>query len=71
VEYRSLGQTGLKLSSLSFGASSLGAEFRPVDINEANGVELGLVDGLDTCRHHLFWVDHTRPVSVNESASIK
>ena len=35
MEYRSLGQTGLKLSSLSFGASSLGAEFRPVDINEA------------------------------------
>ena len=35
MEYRSLGQTGLKLSALSFGASSLGAEFRPVDINEA------------------------------------
>ena len=35
MEHRSLGQTGLKLSSLSFGASSLGAEFRPVDINEA------------------------------------
>ena len=35
MDYRSLGQTGLKLSSLSFGASSLGAEFRPVDINEA------------------------------------
>ena len=35
MEYRSLGNTGLKLSSLSFGASSLGAEFRPVDINEA------------------------------------
>lgn len=35
MEYRDLGRTGLKLSSLSFGASSLGAEFRPVDINEA------------------------------------
>src|SRR5690349_20744711 len=35
MEYRTLGQTGLKLSALSFGASSLGAEFRPVDINEA------------------------------------
>jgi aryl-alcohol dehydrogenase-like predicted oxidoreductase len=35
MEYRSLGQTGLKLSALSFGASSLGAEFRAVDINEA------------------------------------
>ena len=35
MEHRSLGQTGLKLSALSFGASSLGAEFRAVDINEA------------------------------------
>ena len=35
MEYRSLGQTGLKLPSLSFGASSLGAEFRSVDIGEA------------------------------------
>ena len=35
MEYRALGQTGLKLSALSFGASSLGAEFRQVDINEA------------------------------------
>lgn len=35
MEYRSLGNTGLKLSALSFGASSLGAEFRPVDIGEA------------------------------------
>ncbi|MBS0263865.1 MAG: aldo/keto reductase [Planctomycetes bacterium] len=30
-----LGKTGLKLSRLSFGASSLGQEFRPVDLNEA------------------------------------
>jgi aryl-alcohol dehydrogenase-like predicted oxidoreductase len=35
MRFRSLGRTGLKLSWLSFGASSLGAEFRPVDINEA------------------------------------
>ena len=35
MEYRTLGQTGLKLPALSFGASSLGAEFRPVDIGEA------------------------------------
>ena len=35
MEYRSLGQTGLKLPALSFGASSLGAEFRSVDIGEA------------------------------------
>jgi L-galactose dehydrogenase len=35
MEYRTLGQTGLKMSALSFGASSLGAEFRSIDINEA------------------------------------
>jgi aryl-alcohol dehydrogenase-like predicted oxidoreductase len=35
MQFRPLGQTGLQLSWLSFGASSLGAEFRPVDINEA------------------------------------
>jgi L-galactose dehydrogenase len=33
--FRPLGRTGLNLSWLSFGASSLGAEFRGVDINEA------------------------------------
>src|SRR3954449_12351547 len=32
---RPLGRTGLNLSWLSFGASSLGQEFRPVDLNEA------------------------------------
>ncbi len=35
MEYRELGQTGLKLPVVSFGASSLGQEFRQVDINEA------------------------------------
>ena len=35
VETRDLGRTGLKLPILSFGASSLGQEFRPVDLNEA------------------------------------
>ena len=35
MKFRSLGRTGLELSWLSFGASSLGAEFRGVDINEA------------------------------------
>src|SRR5438270_9387702 len=35
MEYRELGQTGIKLPALSFGASSLGQEFRPVDLNEA------------------------------------
>ena len=35
MEYRELGNTGLKLPAVSFGASSLGAEFRSIDINEA------------------------------------
>ncbi len=35
MEYRLLGQTGLRLPALGFGASSLGAEFRSVDIQEA------------------------------------
>src|ERR1700726_1714105 len=35
MQFRPLGRTGLKLSWLSFGASSLGQEFRPVDLNEA------------------------------------
>lgn len=35
MQYRELGNTGLKLPVLSFGASSLGQEFRQVDINEA------------------------------------
>jgi aryl-alcohol dehydrogenase-like predicted oxidoreductase len=35
MRFRPLGQTGLDLSWLSFGASSLGQEFRPVDLNEA------------------------------------
>ena len=35
MEKRPLGRTGLELSVLSFGASSLGQEFRNVDLNEA------------------------------------
>lgn len=35
MEQRLLGQTGLKLPVLSFGASSLGQEFRSVDLNDA------------------------------------
>src|SRR4051795_11208803 len=35
MELRQLGKTNLKLPILSFGASSLGAEFRQVDLNEA------------------------------------
>lgn len=35
MQYRPLGRTGLQLSWLSFGASSLGQEFRRVDLQEA------------------------------------
>jgi L-galactose dehydrogenase len=35
VEKRTLGKTGLDLTTLSFGASSLGQEFRSVDLDEA------------------------------------
>src|SRR6478672_9148417 len=35
MERRALGNTGLQLPVLSFGASSLGQEFREVDVNEA------------------------------------
>src|SRR5271165_1796589 len=35
MQFRALGRTGLQLPWLSFGASSLGQEFRPVDLNEA------------------------------------
>src|SRR5438477_10141573 len=35
MQTRSLGKTGLSLPIVSFGASSLGQEFRPVDLNEA------------------------------------
>ncbi len=36
MEYRTLGKTGLDVSILSFGASSLGSVFRP--INEEDGI---------------------------------
>src|SRR3954468_23852287 len=35
MQKRKLGKTGLELPVLSFGASSLGGEFRSIDINEA------------------------------------
>ena len=35
MEKRTLGNTGMDLTTLSFGASSLGAEFRSVDLSEA------------------------------------
>ena len=37
MEMRSLGKTGLKVSALSFGASSLGGAFR--DVDEADGIK--------------------------------
>ncbi len=47
MQYRDLGNTGLKLPVLSFGASSLGQEFRAVDINEAlRSVHVALDHGL-------------------------
>ncbi len=47
MRYRPLGRTGLQLPWLSFGASSLGQEFRKVDLNEATrsvrvALDLGL-----------------------------
>lgn len=48
MEYRDLGQTGVQLPVLSFGASSLGQEFRPVDVNEAlRAVHVALDCGLN------------------------
>ena len=35
MEKRTLGKTGMDVSALSFGASSLGAVFRKIDLNEA------------------------------------
>src|SRR6266481_1485911 len=35
MKFRPLGRTGLNLSTLSFGASSLGQDFRQVDVQEA------------------------------------
>src|ERR1700688_3372100 len=35
MKFRSLGRTGLNLPWWSFGASSLGQEFRPVDLSDA------------------------------------
>jgi L-galactose dehydrogenase len=47
MQTRPLGQTGLNLPILSFGASSLGAEFRAVDVNEAlQSVRVALDNGM-------------------------
>src|SRR5947209_12799650 len=48
MEHRNLGKTGLKLPALSFGASSLGAEFRKIDLNEAlRSVHVALEAGMN------------------------
>ena len=48
MEKRPLGSTGLELSVLSFGASSIGAEFRPVDVTEAvRCVQVALERGMN------------------------
>ncbi|MFY8064767.1 MAG: aldo/keto reductase, partial [Usitatibacteraceae bacterium] len=48
METRPLGLTGLQLPVLSFGASSLGAEFRSVDVNEAlQSVHTALEHGMN------------------------
>lgn len=48
MEKRPLGKTGLELSVLGFGASSIGAEFRPIDVPEAlRCVEVALDRGMN------------------------
>ncbi|ADB15627.1 aldo/keto reductase [Pirellula staleyi DSM 6068] len=48
MKFRPLGQTGLQLSWLSFGASSLGQEFRKVDVSDAmRSVRLALDLGMN------------------------
>src|SRR4051812_37404306 len=48
MQHRPLGNTGLTLPALSFGASSLGQEFRSVDLNEAlDSVRVALDLGLN------------------------
>ena len=48
MKTRPLGNTGLNLPILSFGASSLGAEFRAIDVNEAlKSVHVALENGMN------------------------
>src|SRR5882762_8425254 len=48
MKTRPLGKTGLSLPIISFGASSLGQEFRQVDLNEAlRSVHVALDHGLN------------------------
>ena len=48
MEYRTLGKTGLRVSALSFGASSLGGVFKPVDESVAiRTVHIALESGIN------------------------
>ena len=48
MERRPLGNTGIELTSISFGASSLGQEFRQVDVSEAlRSVRVALDSGMN------------------------
>lgn len=48
MKTRPLGNTGMEVSVLSFGASSLGAEFRKIDVNEAlQSVHVALDRGMN------------------------
>ncbi len=48
MEKRPLGKTGIELTRLSFGASSLGQEFRTVDLNEAlRSVQVAIERGMN------------------------
>jgi len=48
VDKRLLGDTGLELTTLSFGASSLGAEFRNIDLTEAfDSIRVALDRGMN------------------------
>ncbi len=48
MEFRKLGNTGMELSAISFGASSLGQEFRQVDVGEAlRSVQVAIDSGMN------------------------
>ena len=48
MKKRPLGNTGLELTELAFGASSLGSEFRRIDLNEAiKSVHVALDRGIN------------------------
>ena len=48
MEKRKLGKTGMEVSLLSFGASSLGAEFRDIDLEESlKSVRVALDRGMN------------------------